>query len=143
MWDNWTIGMKFTGVLGTAAGTVLSVLVGAIGWSILGLLALMGADFLTAMWAASKKGGVGLSSSEAREGFKRKMGVLILLGAVYIMEKIVFKTEHLGDGVAIAYMIVEFISITENLGKMGVPLGPVTNIIAVLKENGNGKGDSK
>ncbi|WP_163102245.1 phage holin family protein [Peribacillus alkalitolerans] len=139
MWDNWTFGMKFVGVLGTAVGTIWSAIVGALGWSIIGLVGLMGADFATGMLAASIKGGTGLQSSVGREGFKKKLGVLILLGAVFLMEKIVFKTEHLGDGVAIAYMIVEFISITENLGKMGVPLGPVNNIIAVLKPKGEGK----
>jgi phage-related holin len=142
MGENWSFGMKVIGGVSTAVGTVWSILLGALGWSVIGLVGLMGADFATAMLAASRKDGPGLYSSKAREGFKRKLGVLILLGAVFLMEKIVFKTEHLGDGVAVAYMIVEFISITENLGKMGVPLGPVTNIIAVLKESGNGKGES-
>jgi phage-related holin len=141
--ENWSVGMKVLGFVGTGFGTLWSVLVGALGWSVIGLVGLMGADFATAMLAASRKDGQGLNSSKAREGFKRKLGVLILLGAVFLMEKIVFKTEHLGDGVAVAYMIVEFISITENLGKIGVPLGPVTNIIAVLKERGNGKGDKQ
>lgn len=109
MGENWSFGMKIIGAVGTVLGAIWSFLVGALGWSVIGLVGLMGADFATAMLAASRKDGQGLNSSKAREGFKRKLGVLILLGAVFLMEKIVFKTEHLGDGVAVAYMIVELL----------------------------------
>jgi toxin secretion/phage lysis holin len=125
----------------SAIGTLWSVAVGAMGWAFPTLIIMMAADFITGTMAGSKN--EGLSSARGREGFKKKVYILILIGVVYLLEKTIFGTPHLGDGVTIAYIAIEFISLTENGGKLGVPLGPVQNIIAVLKEKGNGKGVSK
>ncbi|UGB31721.1 phage holin family protein [Metabacillus sp. B2-18] len=121
----------------TALGTVWSFIVGTMGWAFPTLLVMMAADFITGMMAGSKN--EGLSSSRGREGFKKKVYILILIGAVYLLERSIFGTQHLGDGVTIAYIIIEFISLAENGGKLGVNIGPVKNIIAVLKEKGDGK----
>ena len=44
-------------------------------------------------------------------------------------------TSYLRDGVCIAFIVNEVISITENAGLMGVPIPAViTNAIAVLKK---------
>jgi len=122
---------------GAAVGTVWSFIVGAMGWAFPTLLLLMVADFISGVSAGSTR--EGLSSSKGRIGFVKKVHILIIVGAVYLLEKAIFQTQHLGDGVTIAYIIIEFISITENAGKLGVPLGPVKNFIAVLKEKGDGK----
>jgi toxin secretion/phage lysis holin len=128
------------GIFGSI-GAFWSFVVGALGWAFPTLIIMMAADFITGTMAGSKN--EGLSSARGREGFKKKVYILILIGAVYLLEKVIFNTQHLGDGVTIAYLIIEFISLTENGGRLGVPLGPVQNIIAVLKEKGNGKGVSK
>jgi toxin secretion/phage lysis holin len=124
-----------------AIGTCWSFIVGAMGWAFPTLVIMMAADFLSGVMAGSVNGG--LSSSIGRKGFLKKIYVLMLIGAVYLLERTIFGTQHLGDGVTIAYIVIEFISLAENGGKLGVNLGPVKNIIAVLKEKGNGKGESK
>jgi toxin secretion/phage lysis holin len=123
--------------VGTTIGTVWSFIVGAMGWAFPTLILFMAADYITGMWAGSQR--EGLSSAVGRKGFIKKVYILILIGAVYLLEKSVVGTQHLGDGVTIAYIIIEFISLVENGGKLGVPLGPVEKIIAVLKDKGEGK----
>jgi toxin secretion/phage lysis holin len=123
--------------IGTAVGTVWSFIVGAMGWSFPTLILLMVADFLSGLSAGSAN--EGLSSARGRKGFVKKVHVLIIIGAVYLLEKSVLGTQHLGDGVTIAYIVIEFISLVENAGRLGVPLGPVKNIIEILKSKGEGK----
>jgi toxin secretion/phage lysis holin len=123
--------------IGTTIGIVWSFIVGAMGWALPTLILFMAADYITGMWVGSKN--EGLSSAIGRKGFIKKVYILILIGAVYLLEKSVLGSQHFGDGVTVAYIIIEFISLVENGGKLGVPLGPVEKIIAVLKEKGDGK----
>ena len=123
--------------IGTTIGTVWSFIVGAIGWAFPTLIILMAADFISGVTAGSKN--EGLSSSIGRKGFVKKVHILIIVGIVYLLERMIFNTQHLGDGVTVAYIVIEFISITENAGRLGVPLGPIKKFITVLKEKGDGK----
>lgn len=118
-------------------GAIISYVVGGLGMAFTVLFVLMLIDFATGMMAASVN--EGLSSAVGRKGFIKKLYVLLLIGAVYLIEKAMGKTDGIvSDGVTIAYCAIEFISIVENGGKLGVPLGPVANIIAVLKgKSGN------
>ncbi|MFW5436262.1 phage holin family protein [Paenibacillus apiarius] len=119
-------------------GSFISWMVGGLGLVFVVLLGLMVMDFATGIMAGIT--GPGLSSSKGRNGFIRKLYIIILIGAVYLIEITVLKSSGVvGDGVAIAYCVIEFISIVENGGKLGVPLGPVQNIIEVLK--GKEKGE--
>lgn len=120
---------------GTAVGTVWSFIVGAMGWAFPTLLILMLADFISGTTVGSKV--EGLSSKKGRIGFVKKVHILILVGLVYLLERVIFGTQHVGDGVTTAYIVIEFISITENAGKLGVPLGPINKFIAVLKDKGS------
>jgi len=113
-------------------GSFISWMIGGLGLAFVVLLGLMFFDFITGMMAGAA--GPGLSSSRGRNGFIRKLYIIVLIGAVYLIEISVLKSNGMvGDGVAIAYCVIEFISIVENGGKLGVPLGPVKNIIEVLK----------
>lgn len=123
--------------LGTAIGTVWSFIVGAMGWAFPTLIIMMFADFISGLTAGSAN--EGLSSKIGRKGFVKKVHILILVGMVYLLEKVIFGTQHLGDGVTIAYIIIEFISLTENAGRLGVPLGPIEKFISALKNKGDGK----
>jgi len=123
--------------MGGAVGAVWSFIVGTMGWAFPTLLILMVADFITGVTAGSTEDG--LSSKKGRIGFVKKVHILIIVGVVYLLEKSIFGTQHVGDGVTIAYIIIEFISLTENAGRIGVPLGPVNNFIAVLKAKGEDK----
>jgi toxin secretion/phage lysis holin len=124
------------GIFG-AIGTVWSIAVGAMGWAFPTLIIMMAADYLSGVMAGAVNDG--LSSAIGRKGFIKKVYVMMLIGAVYLLERTIFGTQHLGDGVTVAYIIIEFISLAENGGKLGVPLGPVEKIIALLKEKGEGK----
>lgn len=124
-----------------AIGTVWSAIVGTLGWAFPALIVMMAADFLSGVSAGYANDG--LSSSIGRKGFVKKVHILIIVGLVYLLEKTVLGTQHLGDGVTIAYIVIEFISLTENAGKLGVPLGPLKNVIALLKDKDQTKSDSK
>jgi toxin secretion/phage lysis holin len=112
-----------------AIGTIWSFIVGAMGWAFPTLVIMMAADFVSGMSAGSAN--EGLSSSKGRIGFVKKVHILIIVGLVYLLEKGVLGTQHLGDGVTFAYIIIEFISLTENAGRLGVPLGPLKKFIAL------------
>lgn len=118
-------------------GIFWSVMVGSLGIAVSVLILMMAADYATGLisgWINKE-----LNSAKGTRGFAKKLLILILIGSVYLLEKVVFDTQHMGDGAALAYIFIEFISIAENVGRAGVSLGPVNNIIAVLKEKGNGK----
>lgn len=134
--DGNKIVLALKGV-GTAIGSIGSFIIGTLGWAFPTLIILMAADFITGSWAGGKEDG--LKSEKGLKGFVKKLYILILIGAVYLLEKTIFDTNHLGDGVVIAYIVIEFISLVENGGRLGVPLGPVEKFIAVLKNKGNGK----
>ncbi|WP_158318896.1 phage holin family protein [Robertmurraya kyonggiensis] len=116
-----------------------SALVGSFGLAVSVLLVVMLADYITGLLCATVN--KELNSSKGWRGFIKKLIVLILIGLLYLIELSLNGTATGGEGAAWAYIAIEFISITENAGKIGVPLGPLTNIIAVLKEKVNGKGE--
>ncbi|UQZ76701.1 holin [Niallia circulans] len=118
-------------------GGIWSVMVGGFGLAVSVLLVVMLADYVTGLLCAfvNKE----LNSAKGTRGFKKKLIVLILIGLLYLIEISLNGTATGGEGAAWAYIAIEFISITENAGKIGVPLGPLGNIIAVLKEKVNGK----
>jgi toxin secretion/phage lysis holin len=123
-------------------GSFISWMVGGFGMAFSVLLGLMLFDYITGLMAAYVK--KELSSRIGVTGLFRKTFIIILVGCVYMIEKTVIKSNGVvGDGIVVAYSIIEFLSIVENGGKLGVPLGPLKNVIAVLKgkgESSDGKG---
>lgn len=114
-------------------GGFISWMIGGLGFAFVALLGLMAVDFISgiAVGYASKE----LSSRQGTIGLWKKIYIILLIGCVYLVEKSVLHTNGMiGDGVTIAYIVIEFISIAENGGKLGIPLGPVANIIKVLKD---------
>lgn len=131
------MGLKLVSGL---VGSFISWMVGGLGLAFVVLLALMLFDFLTglAVGYVTKE----LKSSVGIKGLVKKTYVVILIGSVYLIQSSVpmlKSMDIIGDGVVVAYIIVEFLSIVENGGKLGVPLGPIAKVIAVLKGNGDGK----
>ncbi len=101
------------------------------------LCGFMAADYFTGvMVAIKKKGTEGLSSKIGFVGLLKKIYIAILLGAIKGLDVAVLNTDgFIYDGAAIAFIVNEFISITENGGKMGVWMPePVKKVIRVLKE---------
>ncbi|OMC83618.1 hypothetical protein BK128_18080 [Viridibacillus sp. FSL H7-0596] len=118
----------FTGTV----GFLISYLVDGVGMAVSILLAVMALDYATGLIAAfvNKQ----LNSRIGTTGFARKLYVLLLIAAVYLVESILFGSEHVGDGIAIAYIAIEFISITENGVKMGAPMPPfVSELLSMVK----------
>ncbi|QNK55612.1 holin family protein [Paenibacillus sp. PAMC21692] len=121
----------------SACGVMGAILLFAFGgWSesLTFLLVAMAADYLTGI-AASLKEGKGLSSSFGAWGLARKgLSLLVVLLAHRI--DVLLNTEDVTMGAAIFFYIAnELISVTENYGRLGLPLPErIRKIIAVLKE---------
>lgn len=114
-------------------GTIGSYLIDGVGFVFVVLLCMMALDYLTGLmagWVTRQ-----LSSSVGMNGLIRKLYVILLISAVYLLEKTgIDVAGYAGDGIAMAYIVIEFISIVENGGKMGVPiLEPLKERIAQLK----------
>ncbi|WP_214630080.1 phage holin family protein [Paenibacillus agaridevorans] len=121
----------------SACGVMGAILLFAFGgWSesLTFLLVAMAADYLTGI-AASLKEGKGLSSSFGAWGLARKgLSLLVVLLAHRI--DVLMNTEDVTMGAAIFFYIAnELISVTENYGRLGLPLPErIRKMIAVLKE---------
>ena len=120
----------FCTILG-AAGAGIAWLFGGWDASMITLLVFMAIDYITGLVVA---GVFGLESRAGWKGLCRK-GVTLLIVFVAVRLDMLIGTSYLRDGVCIAFIVNEVISITENAGLMGVPIPAViTNAIAVLKK---------
>ena len=126
-------------VLG-AVGAGIAWLCGGWDASMITLLVLMAIDYITGLVVAGvfkkseKSENGGLESRAGWKGLCRK-GVTLLIVFVAVRLDMLIGTSYLRDGVCIAFIVNEVISITENAGLMGVPVPAViTNAIAVLKK---------
>ncbi|MBQ8688223.1 MAG: phage holin family protein [Ruminococcus sp.] len=131
----------------TALGALGSVIAGFFGgWdaSIITLIVFMGIDYITGLIVAAEKrspksSSGGLNSSAGFRGLMKK-GVILLLVLVGARLDIILGFTYIRDGVCIAYIINELISITENAGLLGVPLpAALTNAIEILQKKTEGK----
>ena len=127
-------------VIGTGFFTAVSWIIGGIGYAFAGLLLMMVLDFVTGLLvgAYNQK----LSSDVGRKGLIKKVYIIILNSSVYLAEAVAqnmtgqgmeFLT-YTGDGIAITFLIIEFVSIAENGGKLGLPIPTkILNSIAIFK----------
>lgn len=129
-------------VLG-AVGAGIAWLFGGWDASMVTLIVFMAIDYITGLVVAGvfKKSGKsengGLESRAGWKGLCRK-GVTLLIVFVAVRLDLLIGTTYLRDGVCIAFIVNEVISITENAGLMGVPIPAViTNAISVLKKKQN------
>lgn len=134
-------------ILGTAgiAGAVIASWFG--GWTaaMTTLLVFMGIDYLTGIlvagvFHASPKTEDGTLESRAGwKGLVRKgMTLLIVLVAARI--DLLLGTTYFRDGVCIAFIVNELLSIIENAGLMGVPIpDALSKAIELLKKKSDGE----
>lgn len=120
-------------------GALLSYALDGLGWAFTVLLIFMAADYFTGLMAGFIN--KNLESGVAFKGLAKKVYVIILVSCIYLLEYAGLDIAGFaGDGVAIAYIIVEFISITENGGKIGAPIPKVIrDAIAILKKEDEDK----
>lgn len=129
-------------VLG-AVGAGIAWLFGGWDASMITLIVFMAIDYITGLVVAGvfkkseKSENGGLESRAGWKGLCRK-GVTLLIVFVAVRLDLLIGTNYLRDGVCIAFIVNEVISITENAGLMGVPIPAViTNAISVLKKKQN------
>lgn len=136
-------------ILGTA-GAFIANLVGGWDAALTTLLIFMAIDYLlglivAAVFHKSNKSESGRLDSRAGLKGLLKKGMVLLIVLVAARLDIVIGGNFIRDGVVIAFIANETISIIENAGVMGVPIPAViTNAIDILQrksEKGIEKGD--
>jgi len=128
-------------VAGTA-GAFVSFLVDGLGEIITVLLAMMALDYMSGLMAATYQRK--LNSRIGFNGLIRKCYYLLTVSAVYLMSIVVDGLQYAGDGLAVAYIVMEFISITENGTKMNLPMPePVRKILLIVTDKIKGKEELK
>ena len=132
---------KITACIGLCGGFA-SWLFGGWDAALQTLLVFMAADYLTGIAAAGifgksrKSAGGGLSSEVGFQGLTRKCMMLVFVLLAHRMDD-VLGTACIRDGVCVAFMANEMISIIENAGITGVPVpDAVKNAIDLLKQKG-------
>lgn len=128
------------GVIGSMIASVFG------GWdaALITLMIFMGVDYVTGLIVAgifhtSTKTNSG--SLESLAGWKGlcKKGVTLLIVLVACRLDLVMGSNFIRDGVVIAFIVNETISIIENAGLMGIPIPEVvTKAIEVLKKKSEG-----
>ena len=121
-------------------GSFLASLFGGWDAALTTLILFMGIDYLTGLIGAgvfhnSRKTENG--SLESRAGWKGlcRKGVTLLIVLIGCRLDLIMETNFIRDGVVIAFIANETISIIENAGLMGIPIPPVIiNAIEVLKK---------
>ena len=129
----------FCSLLG-AAGAVISYLFGGWDTAMITLLLFMGIDYLCGLIVAgifknSPKTETGALESRAGwKGLCRKGMTLLIVLVAYRLD-LTMGASVVKDGVVIAFLVNEVISIIENAGLMGVPIPAViTNAIDMLNK---------
>ncbi len=97
------------------------------------LIIFMGIDYATGILCASIE--QRLSSDEAFKGLKKKLMIFLMVTSAHLATKAAGITYDLGSVVAIAYIISEWISVTENCARAGIPV-PKVLVDALAKAKG-------
>ncbi|MBD8498588.1 MULTISPECIES: phage holin family protein [Paenibacillus] len=128
----------FAGVM----GGILTFLFGAWDPLITLFMLMILIDYLSGL-AASVREGKGLSSNAGFWGLAKKALMLLIIGMAYHMD-LLFGTNGFRDGAICFYMVNELLSITENYGRLGLPLPDrIKQIMSVLKKDDNKKDADK
>lgn len=132
---------KWIAAVSGAIGTIISYSVDGLGMAVTVLIGFMAIDYLTGIM-----GGIVNQNLNSRVGFNgiiRKIYYLMLVSSVYLLSLVIPGIEYAGDGAAIAFCVLEFISITENGTKMGLPMPDfIKELLAIVKDK-TGEGDAK
>lgn len=119
----------FTG----AIGATISFLVDGLGEIVVVLLAMMMLDYVSGMMCAAYERK--LNSRIGFNGLIRKAYYMLLLGSVYLLGTVVDGISYAGDGLAIALIIMEFISIAENSVRLNLPIPePVKKLLLIVNK---------
>lgn len=141
---------KFTSLICGIIGAVGSAIAQSLGgWdaSIITLVTFMGIDYLTGLICAAvfhksvKSADGKLESRASFKGLCRK-GMILLLVLVGARLDLLIGANYIRDGICIAFIANETISITENAIIMGIPVPDlIMQAIGMLKRKGDDKND--
>lgn len=124
-------------------GTMITFAFGAWKESLTVLLIAMGIDYLTGVAAALKEK-QGLNSHIGSWGLTRKGMALLIVLLAHQIDKLLNLGDVTMSGSIYFYLMNELISITENYGRLGLPLpGKVKRIIEVLKDKAGSDTDAR
>lgn len=132
---------KWIAIVSGTLGTIVSYSVDGVGMAVTVLIGFMAIDYITGIMS-----GIVNQNLNSRVGFNgamRKIYYLLLVGSVYLLSVVIPGIEYAGDGAAIAFCVLEFISITENGTKMGLPMPDLVKNILVIVKDKTGEGDTK
>lgn len=134
--------MKYKDIFNAACGAVgslFSFLFGPFGGSVITLIIFMAADYITGLMLAGifkkspKSQNGALESRAGWKGLARK-GITLLIVLLAFQLDTITGSSFIADGVIIAFIVNEAISITENAAIIGVPMPKVLiRAIDVLK----------
>jgi toxin secretion/phage lysis holin len=113
-------------------GSWLTYLFG--GWSaLLGiLLAFVVTDYITGILAAGSKGE--LSSAVGMRGIAKKICIFVLVAIAHLGDRALGDGTLIRDAAIYFYLANELLSITENIGILGVPIpGVIQKAVEILK----------
>lgn len=134
--EKWV--MAVAGVI----GGMWSMLVDGLGLAVMTLALFMAIDYVSGLAQAFYN--KNLSSEVGFRGLVKKVYYILLIGACYAFENLVFGTSHLADGVTISFVAMEFVSIAENGVRMNAPFSGVFKaFLAVVKNKTENVGDKK
>ncbi|MDQ7095015.1 phage holin family protein [Desulfosporosinus sp. PR] len=122
-----------------ALGTIASAWLGGWDAALNVLIVLMVIDYATGFLGAMKNHRV--DSEVMFWGGIRKGIILVVLAVAVLLDKMVGNLQPIFRTLTIYFYVSrEGISVTENLGILGVPLPPgITNLLTQLQEKGEGK----
>lgn len=136
------IDLAIKACIATLAG-IVSMITGMFGIMFTVLMGLMVFDIITGL-LASIVSGEGWRSRKGTDGLIRKCYVLILIGAIFIIELSVLKTNGIvTDGISASYAVMELVSILENGGKMKVKIPKVVMKLITTLKNTVGENDGE
>ena len=138
-----TVKLGLLSIMG-AIGAFISTLFGGWDMALTTLVIFMAIDYITGLIVAGvfhksgKSENGGLESRAGWKGLCRKGGTLLIVLIATRLDLAIGST-FIRDGVVIAYIINEAISITENVGLMGIPVPSVIQkAIDVLQKKSAG-----
>lgn len=140
MWGGENMKLQLSFFAG-ATGAWISYLFGGFTESLIALFVIMTIDFITGTLRAytggsNKSENGGLSSTVGLKGIAKKI-VCILFVVIAVQIDLLLDTTYIKDGVCVALLVNELISIVENAGLMGITIPtPLKNAIDMLKNKG-------
>ena len=133
---------RYIALITGTVGTTISYLVDGLGEVVVVLLVMMALDYISGLMSAAYERK--LNSRIGFNGLIRKSYYLLLLGSVYLIGTVVDGISYAGDGLAIALIVMEFVSITENGTRLNIPIPePVKRLLLIVNKATTGDKDDR